>query len=298
MSDPRSSIQRILDSADFANVVVVGNKNHDRHLFHSHHLGPTESEERIFPFASVTKTVVGYSTLVAAERSLLSLQDPANDGITKGATVEQLLSHVSGLPFAGQNSEWDPDPATRHLVSGIVQAPGRRRVYSNLGFEVLGDVITEKTGTPVDDWVEETVISQLDVASCILEGSPAYAMTGTIMDLATIAEEYMSPTLISQEMWENATHAHFPEVDGVLPGYGRQKPNPWGLSFEIKGDKSPHWTSAEQDRSTFGHFGQSGSFVWVDPVNESYAVFLGNKGFGAWHQDNWSSLNALLPEVL
>lgn len=298
MSNPESQIRSILDSAGFANTVIVGNADGDRHLFCSREMREDEAQERIFHFASITKTVVAYSALIAHERSLLDFAEPANDGITKGATVEQLLSHVSGLPFAGQNTDWDPDPSTRHLVSGIVQTPGRRRVYSNLGFEVLGDVIAEHTGTPVDDWVEETVLSQLNLTRSILDGSPAYAMTGTITDLATIAEEYLTPTLITRSTWESATHAHFPEVEGVLPGYGRQTPNPWGLGFEIKGEKNPHWTSSEQSPRTFGHFGQSGSFIWVDPEAGSYAVFLGDEGFGTWHQEHWADLNALLPALL
>ena len=51
---------------------------------------------------------------------------------------------------------------------------------------------------------------------------------------------------------------------GVLPGYGRQTPNDWGLGCEIRDHKSPHWTAPENSPETFGHFGQSGSFLWVD----------------------------------
>ena len=43
-----------------------------------------------------------------------------------------------------------------------------------------------------------------------------------------------------------------------LPGFGMQRPNDWGLGFEIRDGKSPHWTAATNSPSTYGHFGQRG----------------------------------------
>ena len=44
------------------------------------------------------------------------------------------------------------------------------------------------------------------------------------------------------ETHAEATTVQFPGLDGVLPGFGVQRPNDWGLGFEIRDDKSPHWT--------------------------------------------------------
>ena len=57
----------------------------------------------------------------------------------------------------------------------------------------------------------------------------------------------------------------FPGLVGVLPGFGRQEPNDWGLGFELRDGKSPHWTGSRNSPRTFGHFGRSGTFLWVDP---------------------------------
>ncbi len=51
----------------------------------------------------------------------------------------------------------------------------------------------------------------------------------------------------------------------MLPGFGVQRPNDWGLGFEIRDAKSPHWTGSANSGRTYGHFGQSGTFIWVDP---------------------------------
>src|SRR5690606_40951147 len=66
-------------------------------------------------------------------------------------------------------------------------------------------------------------------------------LEGTVDDLLVFARELLHPTLIEPELAEAARTPQFPELDGVLPGHGRQDPNEWGLGFEIRGSKSPHW---------------------------------------------------------
>jgi CubicO group peptidase (beta-lactamase class C family) len=79
-----------------------------------------------------------------------------------------------------------------------------------------------------------------------------------------------------------AARVQFPGLDGILPGYGRQSPNDWGLGFEIRGNKSPHWTGSANSPRTFGHFGRSGSFLWVDPDANLACACLTGRDFGEW----------------
>jgi CubicO group peptidase (beta-lactamase class C family) len=81
----------------------------------------------------------------------------------------------------------------------------------------------------------------------------------------TLAPELLSPSLIGEELLADATRPTFPGLSGVLPGFGRQPDCAWGLGFEVRGGKQPHWTGSRNSPGTFGHFGQSGSFIWVDP---------------------------------
>ena len=112
--------------------------------------------DAVFPFASVTKPLAGYAALVAVDRKLLRLDAPAGP---EGSTVRHLLAHASGLPFE---------------AGAILGAPGRRRVYSNRGFDVLGGVVEEATGTPFPEWLEETVLIPLGLSATECEGSPAH----------------------------------------------------------------------------------------------------------------------------
>ena len=231
--------------------------------------------DEIFPFASVTKPIVAWSALVAVDRGLLDLDAPAGAPAPDGATIGHLLSHSSGIA-----ADSDERLAT----------PGTRRIYSNRGIEILGQWLQEATGTPLETWVETTVLEPLGMASVLIPGSPAHSGEGSARDLSLFARELASPRLVSPALAERACAPVLPELDGVLPGYGRQVPNPFGLGVEVRGAKSPHWTGKGNSPQTFGHFGQSGSFIWVDPVAERQAVFLGAEPFGPVHRRTWPAL--------
>lgn len=248
--------------------------------------------DEVFPFASVTKPIVAWSALVAVERGLLDLDAPAGAGtahgpagagtaprstraMLPGATVRHLLAHAGGIAF-------DSD--------AVLAAPGTRRIYSNRGIEILGERLQEATATPLEQWVETTVLEPLGMSSVLVPGSPAHSGEGTARDLAVFAGELAAPRLISASLAAEATSVVFPGLDGVLPGYGRQAPNDFGLGVEVRGHKHPHWTGRASSLATFGHFGQSGSFIWVDPEARRQAVFLGERRFAAVHKDAWPDL--------
>ena len=255
--------------------------------------------DEIFPFASVTKPIVAWSALVAVERGLLDLEAPAQPGEARsmagscavpapagscavpapaltGATVRHLLAHASGIAF-------DSD--------AVLAVPGTRRIYSNRGIEILGERIEEATATPLERWIETTVLEPLGMSSVLVPGSPAHSGEGSARDLAVFARELAAPRLISADSAREATSVVFPGLDGILPGYGRQAPNDFGLGVEVRGRKRPHWTGTTSSPATFGHFGQSGSFIWVDPEARRQAVFLGARPFGRAHAAHWPELS-------
>lgn len=225
-----------------------------------------------WPFASVSKPIAALATLIAIDRGLLDLDDEAGP---PGATVHHLLAHAAGYPFEGDEP---------------IAEPGARRIYSNTGFEVLAARVEEATGYDFPDWVEETVVGPLGLTSLDVDGSPAAGYSGSIEDLLVVGRELLRPTLIDPELAAVARTVQFPGLAGILPGYGRQKPNDWGLGFELRDSKSPHWTGSRSSTSTFGHFGQSGSFLWVDPEADLAAAFLGAEPFGPAHIEAWPPL--------
>jgi CubicO group peptidase (beta-lactamase class C family) len=123
-------------------------------------------------------------------------------------------------------------------------------------------------------------------------------MTGTLHDLVQLARELLAPTVVHPTTLERATAVAFPGLAGVLPGFGRQDPCDWGLGVEVRGTKHPHWTGSANSPSTFGHFGQSGSFLWVDPAAATALVVQTDRDFGPWAAEAWPAVSdGVLAEV-
>jgi CubicO group peptidase (beta-lactamase class C family) len=95
-----------------------------------------------------------------------------------------------------------------------------------------------------------------------------------------------------------ATTVAFEGLGGVMPGFGRQDPLDWGLGFEVRDAKSPHWTGRSNSPATFGHFGRSGSFLWVDPAVGLALAVLSGVDFGDWCRDEWPLLSDAVLEEL
>ncbi len=234
----------------------------------------------VFPLASVTKIVTAMSTLVAVQERLLDISDPVGaDEAGRQYSVAHLLSHSSGLASEG-------DGAT------FRDAPGRRRIYSNQGFDVLGEYLREKVDQPLTRWMDRSVYQPLGLRSTVIPKSPASSGFGNAIDMTLLIEELLNPYILSERSNSALTTTVLPGLRGILPGYGMQKNNAWGLGAEVKANKRPHWTPPEAVPATFGHFGMSGSFLWVDPVKRIGATFLGDLEFGQWHKDNWPVLGS------
>ena len=231
---------------------------------------------RRFRLASVTKPLVARAAQVAVEEGVVELDTPAGP---PGATVRHLLAHASGLSV--QSAE-------------VVAQPGTRRVYSNYGFAVLAQTLEQESGIEFGRYLAEAVFGPLGMSASTLEGGAAaagYGAVSTEADLASFAVDLLRPRTVSPEMHAEATAVQFPGLVGVLPGYGMQRPNDWGLGFEIRDGKSPHWTGAANSPATYGHFGQSGTFVWVDPAHDLGVVVLTDRDFGDWAKPLWPAFS-------
>jgi CubicO group peptidase (beta-lactamase class C family) len=219
-------------------------------------------------WASVTKLLTGLAFLVALEEGTVDLDEPAGP---PGSTLRHLLSHASGLPLDGDEP---------------IAQPARRRIYSNTGIEVAAKLLEERAEMPFADYFAHAVVEPLGLRGAF-EGSPAYAYVGPLGDLLALGRELLAPTLVAPETLAEAATVHFPGLDGVLPGLGRMEPNDWGLTFELRDGKSPHWTGTRNSPRTFGHFGRTGTFLWVDPDAGLACGALTDRTFGDWAKDAW-----------
>jgi CubicO group peptidase (beta-lactamase class C family) len=241
-------------------------------------LGLAGDPDRVARIASVGKLLVGMAAMVALEEGAITLEEPAGP---EGSTVRHLLAHASGLAFDGDR---------------VLSAPGRRRIYSNTGIEVFAEHLAGRTGMTFEQYLRAGVLEPLAMRRTEVRGSPAHEVWSSVADLMAFARELLSPTLVSPRTLVEATRPQFPDLGGVLPEVGRFDPNPWGLTFEIRDDKRPHWTGTRNSPETFGHFGGSGAFVWVDPAAGMGAAAIADRAFGPWALETWPPFSDALLE--
>ncbi len=134
--------------------------------------------ESLFCLASIGKTVVATALMQLVEQGKIDLDDAvvdylpyfelADDGY-ETITIRQLLTHTSGLPdvedFGYENPAYDVEALDRYVRSlidtSLIGAPGEGFNYSDMGFDILGDVIAQVSGQPFEEYVEENIFAPL-----------------------------------------------------------------------------------------------------------------------------------------
>ncbi len=223
--------------------------------------------------ASITKLLTAWTVLISIEEGAVTLEDPAGP---PGSTVAHLLAHTSGLAFDSAD---------------LLAQPGTRRIYSNTGYETLAAHVEGATGIGFTDYLSEAVLSPLGMGSSELRGSPAADLHSCVSDLVKFVGELRTPTLVHGSTAETFRTVRFPGLPGVLPGFGQFPECDWGYGAELKAAKVPHWSGNAAPGATFGHFGGSGCFLWVDPVNDAFCIVLSGRDFGDWAVSAWPAFS-------
>jgi CubicO group peptidase (beta-lactamase class C family) len=221
-------------------------------------------QDHTYRIASVAKTITTWACLVAVEEGIVTLEQPVGQ---PGCTFRHLLAHAGGYGFDGTEP---------------IAKPERNRIYSNTGIEMAAAVVADAAGIDFDGYLDEAVLRPLGMTSTTLNGSPAHRMWSTAADLTRFVVETRAPTLISAATAVEATTPQFATLNGIIPGVGRFAPCPWGLGFEVRGTKQPHWTGTTNSSTTFGHFGGAGTFMWVDPAVGVACLALTDRAFDEW----------------
>ena len=220
--------------------------------------------DMVFRLGSVTKQFTAVSILMLAEEGKLSLQDEITkflpDYPTQGKkiTVENLLTHTSGLKSYTDLPEWLPLQRKDMTVSEIIDlakdkpmefAPGEKWKYCNSGYILLGAIIEKVSGKSYADFLQARVFTPLGMkSSCYdstsriiprrasgyakgnagFENAPYLSMSqpyaagslaSTVDDLAIWTESLLSGKLVKRETLEKA-FTSYKLKDGQDTGYG------------------------------------------------------------------------------
>ena len=198
-------IERIFNQSNSPGLAVGVVRDHE--LIYARGFGVTNLEtgdevtpRTLFHMASITKPFVATSIVQLYEQGKLSLDDPVvqhlpyfeiNDERSGMLTIRQFLTHSSGMPdvedYQWENPQYDEGALERYVrsISGreLLQEPGRHFSYSNLAFEVLGDLIAKVSGQSFADYVKDNILLPLgmnDSSILIEDVDPALLAHGYI----------------------------------------------------------------------------------------------------------------------
>lgn len=245
-----------------------------------------------YPLASVSKLVTAYAVLLANQEGAFGLDDEVPAGLLPSfdanPSYRELLSHASGIGFREREPE---------------KPPRERRIYSSAGYEVLAEALEKTTEIPFSEYVREAISEPLAIEIRV-EGSAGHGFSASVDAMTALAQEFLTPRLLSEELLSEALTPQYEDLAGIVPGYGRFTPCTWGLGFSLEGNKSQqrgehaHWIGKSMPEDTAGHFGQSGTFLWFHRPTGRAAVVLSNKDFGEWAKERWDVFNDELWSVM
>ena len=222
-------------------------------------------QRAVRPWASVSKMAVAMAFAVEIDWGMHKITDSFGP---RGATLSNLLSHSSGLGL----EEGDP-----------MVPIGTKRVYSNVGIDHAVDVVTK--GNEPGEWLNDRVFRGLGMLNTRLEGRASSGVVGSTEDLMRMGVAWLRPDGIGIETRNRFVKPFLPDLDGIVPGFGKFSPCPWGLGPEIRGEKH-HWMG-DWLPSSFGHFGQSGAMLLVNLEEKIGVVATSSEDFGAWAVALW-----------
>ncbi len=287
VSDRYTSIFRKLEDWPVQNYAcfVLDTSTGSEEVFGDYH--------RIFKWASVSKLATAIGILSAVSEGVLGLEEE----LPNGSLLCDVLAHASGLAT-------EIDLACTIFDQRPAVAPRTRRIYSNAGFELLGASLERSSGFEFSEYMSEVLFSPSVMGTASISGNlwphagrtgAAAGILGTLGDLLALARALLWGTpFLDPALLARAKVPFLPELPGILPGFGKMSRNDWGLGIEIRGDKSPHWTSRLNSPSTFGHFGAAGTFLWIDPECNLSVGVLTDREFGPWAQQVWPELSSIV----
>lgn len=137
------------------------------------------TKSTLFDLASITKMFTTVAVMQLVEQGKIALDQPVASYLPEFAangketvTVEQLLTHTSGLPDWGPFYRDYPTPSARIeaiLSSPLKNPPGTKYLYSDLGYITLGLLVQKVSGLPLDRYIEEHICGPLGLTQTMFD---------------------------------------------------------------------------------------------------------------------------------
>ncbi|WP_128546868.1 serine hydrolase domain-containing protein [Larkinella soli] len=304
----------------------------------------------LFRIASMTKSFTTMAILRLRDEGKLRLDDPAGTYIPEmkqirplttdapPITVRHLMTHAAGFP---EDNPWgdrqlaDTDADLMNLLKtglSLSNVPGITYEYSNLGFALLGAVITKVSGKPYQEYITETILKPLGMTQTVWEYDRVRAdllahgyrredgqwkeesllhdgSYGAMGGLITSVEDFSKYMAVHLAAWPPRNEA---ETGPVRRSSVREMQQPWtfnNLNSTFRypsGRLSPmvssygyglRWSRDGEGRQYVGHTGGLpgfGSQWWVMPEYGIGVVACGNLSYAGMSSANWAVMDTLI----
>jgi uncharacterized protein YbbC (DUF1343 family)/CubicO group peptidase (beta-lactamase class C family) len=287
--------------------------------------------DTVFDMASLTKPVAtATSVMILVERGQLRLQDKVAkffpEFAAKGkenVTIEQLLIHSAGLipdnPLEDYDEGWKSAKPKICDLEPIAE-PGRQFKYSDVGFILLGKIIEEASGKPVNEFAKEEVFEKLgmnetgylppddvkaraaptekrdgewlvgvvhDPRAAKMDCVAGHAgLFSTAQDLATYATMMLNHGRHGDSRL--LSEATVDEMIRPRNIHGQRRALGWDSQTGYSRNRGELMS-----RRAFGHGGFTGTAMWIDPELDLYVIFLSNR----LHPDGVGDVNDLAGRI-
>jgi uncharacterized protein YbbC (DUF1343 family)/CubicO group peptidase (beta-lactamase class C family) len=280
--------------------------------------------DTVFDVASLTKPVAtATSVMILVEEGKLLLSDPvvrhipefaAGGGDRGKVTIEHLLTHRAGFPPDDPLELYSGTPEeifAKKYQQPLQSPPGSRFVYSDVGYEVLGEVVRKVSGQTLDRFAEDHVFRPLGM-------NDTFFLPLGRSSSQRVARSRIAPTERRGDHWMRG-EVHDPRayavggvaghaglfstaadlakfcrmiLEGGIVGKVRilsplsveamTRPRFYGDS-DVRGlgwDIASGFSRNRGDLfppGSFGHTGFTGTGLWIDPSTDTFLVFLSNR---------------------
>ncbi|CAD72187.1 MAG TPA: esterase [Rhodopirellula baltica] len=295
------------------------------------------TEDTIFDLASLTKPIAtATSVMILADQGKISIDDPVSQYLPdfagqdkESVTIRHLLLHTSGLipdngmsDYKGTHAESIANLMNQKLRS----PPGTRFRYSDVGFMVLGELVEQVSGKPLNEFAQQNIfeplkmkdtnfrsIGQDDERCATTQQREGHWMRGEVHDprcyalggvaghagLFSTAEDLSKLANVLLKSGKNEDVSLFSQSTFDAMTTGIKVPGASENQIQLRSlgwDKQSGYSSnrgKSMTESAFGHGGFTGTAIWIDPEQKLYVIFLSNRV----HPDGKGSVNSLAGEI-
>ncbi len=236
-------------------------------------------------------------------------EDPAGPDLwAREASAAELITSMTALPAAEPPGQRVRYSNLGYWIAGFAAAGALGTGYANaLRTQVLEPLRLTETFIAPDDSLQDRLARRYGAAK-FMNGpygralaSPSGGLFATARDLVRFAGVFLPESkddtkmpFLSRPAIALMTTNQTGDLPGGIEGLGVWPIGSWALGWQVKGDKTAHWTGDLTSPATFCHLGQSGTLLWADPATGLACAILANRDlFTGWTATpaRWARLN-------